>query len=210
HLIERLHEAMNGEKVATAYARQLVENEKKDPIEGFTRTFNYPEKSYVKSEEDVEKLGIKAYFCSNVCAMYRHSVYDELGGFVRHTIFNEDNIMAAGTLEAGYRIAYVAEAEVIHSHHYTYRQQFSRNFDLAVSQSQYRKIFDKVSSESEGIRLVVDTVKYLVETDQWYMIPDLVCRSGFKYAGYLLGKHYRSLPKDVVKMISMNKSYWER
>ena len=209
HLIERLRDAMEDEKVATAYARQLVENEKRDPIESFTRTFNYPEESAVKSREDIEKLGIKAYFCSNVCAMYRHRVYDELGGFVRHTIFNEDSIMAAETLKGDYRIAYVAEAGVIHSHHYTYRQQFSRNFDLAVSQRQYREIFDEVSSESEGIRLVKDTAKHLIDTDRWFLIPDLVFRSGFKYAGYLLGKHYRSLPKEVVKTLSMNKSYWK-
>ncbi len=207
-LIENLMKAMEDETVASAYARQLAGDDS-DEIEEFSREFNYPEESRVKSKEDLEELGIKAFFCSNVCALYRHRAYDEIGGFVRHTIFNEDSIMAANTIDAGYKIAYVAEATVVHSHRYTYRQQFSRNFDLAVSQQQYSKIFSRVSSESEGIRLVKDTMLHLIKNDQWYMIPDLVCRSGFKYAGYLCGKNYRRLPRDVVKMMSMNKSYWD-
>lgn len=36
----------------------------------------------------------KTFFCSNVCAMYRRSIYEKLGGFVKHTIFNEDMIFA--------------------------------------------------------------------------------------------------------------------
>ena len=163
----------------------------------------------VKSKEDLDELGIKTYFCSNVCALYKHRIYDELGGFVRHTIFNEDSIMAANTIDAGYKIAYVADATVVHSHRYTYRQQFSRNFDLAVSQEQYKRIFSRVKSESEGIKLVRDTAVHLIKNDQWFMLPDLICQSGFKYAGYLMGKKYRHFPRDVVKMMSMNKSYWD-
>ena len=118
--------------------------------------------------------------------------------------------MAAHIIDADYRIAYAAEATVVHAHRYTYRQQLSRNFDLAVSQQQYREIFSRVKSESEGIRLVKDTAKHLIDTDRWFMLPDLVCQTGFKYAGYLLGKNYRRLPRDIVKKLSMNKQYWEK
>ena len=208
HLIENLLKAMDDEDVATAYARQLP-NDEVGPIETFTREFNYPPESRVKSKEDLETLGIKTYFCSNVCALYRHAVYDELGGFVRHTIFNEDSIMAAGTIGAGYKIAYVAEATVVHAHKYTYRQQLSRNFDLAVSQRQYREIFDAVPSESEGKRLVKQTIRHLIKTGKWYLLPDLVFQSGFKYMGYFWGKRYRRLPKWLVRRLSMNKSYWK-
>ncbi len=209
HLIENLMKAMEDEEIATAYARQLP-NDEVGPIETYTREFNYPPESRIKSKEDIGVLGIKTYFCSNVCALYRHAVYDELGGFVRHTIFNEDSIMAAGTIGAGHKIAYVAEATVVHAHKYTYRQQLSRNFDLAVSQRQYREIFDAVPSESEGKRLVKMTVKHLMKTGRWYLLPDLVFQSGFKYMGYFLGKRYRRLPKWMVKRLSMNKAYWEK
>ena len=39
----------------------------------------------------------KTYFCSNVCAAYKKSIYEEIGGFVKKAIFNEDMIYA-GTM----------------------------------------------------------------------------------------------------------------
>ena len=85
-------------------------------IERYIRSFNYPKHSKTKALEDLEKMGIKTFFCSDVCATYRKSVYEKLGGFVDKTIFNEDMIMAAAMIRAEYNIAYVAEAKVIHSH----------------------------------------------------------------------------------------------
>lgn len=207
YLIEHMVHAMREDRVATAYGRQLPDD-KVGVIEHYTRQFNYPAESMTKSKEDLPRLGIKTYFCSNVCAMYRRSVYEEMGGFVLHTIFNEDMIMAAGVIQAGYEIAYVAEAAVVHAHKYTYRQQFTRNFDLAVSQRQYREIFDGVKSESEGMRLVKDTMKYLLSHGKWYLIPDLIFQSGFKFMGYRFGKKYDKLPRWLVKKCSMNKAYW--
>ena len=72
---------------------------------------------------------------------------------MRHTIFNEDMIYAAGLVKAGYGVAYEAEARVIHSHNYTGRQQLRRNFDLGVSQAQHPEIFRGVPSEGEDHRL---------------------------------------------------------
>lgn len=207
YLIEKLVDAMKKEEVATAYGRQLPDD-KVGVIEHYTREFNYPAKSYVKSKKDLEVMGIKTYFCSNVCAMYRRDVYEKMGGFVLHTIFNEDMIMASKVIQAGYKIAYVAEAKVVHAHKYTYRQQFTRNFDLAVSQRQYHEIFDSVKSESEGMRLVKNTMKFLFSHGKWYLVPDLILQSGFKFLGYRFGKKYDKLPMWLVKKCSMNPSYW--
>ena len=209
YLVERLLDKFEEEDVAASFARQLATDDV-GPIETYTRSFNYPGESSIRSQEDVEKLGIKAFFCSDVCAMYDHEVFDHIGGFVRRTIFNEDSIMAARLLEAGYRVAYAADARVFHAHRYTFRQNFSRNFDLAVSQAQYSEIFDKVSSESEGVKLVMQTAKHLKDTDRWFYIPELVIGSGCKYAGYLAGKHYKSMPRELVRALSMNKSYWDK
>lgn len=207
YLIENMVQAMEEEEAATAYGRQLPDDTV-GVIEHYTREFNYPAKSYVKSKKDLETMGIKTYFCSNVCAMYRKDVYEKMGGFVLHTIFNEDMIMASKVIQAGYKIAYVAEAMVIHAHKYTYRQQFTRNFDLAVSQRQYHEIFDAVKSESEGMRLVKNTMKYLFRHGKWYLVPDLIFQSGFKFLGYRFGKKYDKLPLWLVKKFSMNPSYW--
>ena len=208
-MIEYLVKALSEEKVAVAYARQLSD-EHATLVEHFTRNYNYPDTSLMKSEEDVEKLGIKTYFCSNVCAAYWRHIYDESGGFIKHTIFNEDMIFAGKRILAGDKVAYVAEAKVIHSHNYTGSQQFHRNFDLAVSQAQHQEVFEGVPSEGEGIRMVKATAKYLIRSGQPLEIWNLIYQSGCKYMGYFLGKRYEKLPKWLVLKCTSSPKYWKK
>ena len=136
-LLAELLKALDQEKnIAAAYARQLP-NAECSFVERYTRAFNYPDTSLVKTKADLDKYGIKTFFCSNVCAAYKKDIYEKQGGFVRRTIFNEDMIYAGGLIQAGYGIAYAAEARVIHSHNYNCMQQFHRNFDLGVSQAEH-------------------------------------------------------------------------
>lgn len=209
YLVENLLKGLEGENVVAAYARQLP-TEESNPIETYLREFNYPEESAVKSSKDIESRGIKAFFCSDVCCAYKREKYEELGGFVRHTIFNEDMIFAATAIKAGYEVAYVAEAKVVHAHNYTCMQQLRRNFDLGVSQADHPEIFEAVPSEGEGIKSVKATAQYLRDSGKIKWIPYLVCQSGFKYIGYRLGKSYRKFPEKYVMKLTMNKEYWEQ
>ncbi len=206
-LVEELLGQLQKENVAVAYARQLAEEDSSE-IEKYTRKFNYPEESVVKTQADLERLGLKTFFCSNVCAAYNRKIFDELGGFIKHTIFNEDMIYAAKAIEAGYGIAYTAEARVYHSHNYTNREQFHRNFDLGVSQAEHPEVFAAYPSESEGVRFVRKMIKHLTEVGLKRQIPHVIVQSGFKYLGYLSGKHYRSLPKKVALKLSGSREYW--
>lgn len=207
NLIDHLISVFDDERIGCAYARQLPADDC-DVIERYTRGFNYPDKSCVKAESSVETMGIKAFFCSNVCAAYRRSSYEDAGGFVKRAIFNEDMIMAGRMMKLGWKCAYVAEAEVIHSHNYSCIQQFKRNFDLAVSQADYPDVFEGIKSESEGIKLVSQTAAYLLRIRKPWLIVKLVVKSGFKYLGFLLGKNYKKLPKRLVVRCSSNPKYW--
>lgn len=207
YLVEELIRQVRQDKVAVAYARQLAA-ENSSEIEKYARNFNYPDQEAVKTREDLGRLGIKTFFCSNVCAAYDRKIFDELGGFVKHTIFNEDMIYAAKAVEAGYGIAYAAKAKVFHSHDYTNMEQFHRNFDLGVSQAEHPEVFEAYSSESEGIRFVLQLVRHLREKGHCRQIPHAVIQSGFKYIGYLFGKHYRSLPRKMVLRMSGSREYW--
>lgn len=208
-LIENLVNGLEQDKVVCAYARQMPK-EDCGIIESYQRLFNYPEKSCVKWGKDLPVLGIKTYFCSNVCCAYRRDVYDKLGGFVRQAIFNEDMIYASKAIQNGYGIAYVAEAKVYHSHNYTCKQQFKRNFDLGVSQAEHPEVFAEVPSEGEGIRSIKATMKYLRSMKQGKYIPKLVLHSGCKYLGYILGKNYKRLPDKWIMAFTMNREYWEK
>ncbi len=207
HLLEELVRPFAEEQVAATYARQLATKEV-GVIEQYTRTFNYPEQEQKKTKEDLKRLGIKTFFCSDVCAMYRKSVYEKMGGFVTKTIFNEDMIMASKMIQAGYAIVYAAKAKVYHAHKYTGLQQFQRNFDLGVSHREFSEIFDQVKSESEGIKMVKQTARYLWKQKQPFQIISLVWQSGCKFLGYRFGKKYDKLPMWFVKCCSSQKSYW--
>lgn len=207
-LLERLLEPLCTGKAAISYARQLP-NEDCGVIERYTRSFNYPAEPVYKSAADLPRYGIKTFFASNVCAAYDRQKYDALGGFVKKTIFNEDMIFARRAIDAGETIAYVAEAEVIHSHNYTGVQQFRRNFDLGVSHAQFPEVFEGMKTEGEGIRLVKQTAKHLCTIGKPWLIIKLFWNSFCKYAGYFLGKRYRKLPMNLVKRFSMNRDFWK-
>lgn len=209
YLVERLLAGLRDERTAVAYARQLP-GEKSGEIERYTRRFNYPEESVVKTKADLPQLGIKTFFCSNVCAAYKREIFDALGGFVNRAIFNEDMLYAAKAVQADYGIAYVAEACVYHSHNYNYRQQFHRNFDLGVSQADHPEVFAAYPSESEGLRLLKGTAAHLRKKGMGNKIPGVILQCAFKYAGYLCGKKYRCLPKRLVLAMSSNKDYWRQ
>ncbi len=207
-MLGELLKPFKNEKVGMTYARQLAGKES-GVIESYTRIFNYPRESCVKSAENLKTMGIKTFFASNVCAAYRRDIFDELKGFTSHTIFNEDMIYARGLINAGYSIAYAAKAQVEHSHNYSGPGQFRRNFDLGVSHADHPEVFAGLSTESEGLRLVKKTCGHLCRQRKPWLIVKLFWQSGCKYGGYFLGKRYKSLPKGLVRRFSMNKGYWK-
>ena len=207
YLVETLLDCFNMPDVAAAYARQLP-NKDCRIIEKLARDFNYPSVSRIKYRADIEEMGIKAFFCSDVCAMYDRKKYLEQGGFIRRTIFNEDMIMAYRFLMAGYGVYYKAEAKVYHSHNYTNMQQLHRNFDLGVSQTDNSEVFGSISSESEGIRYIKRMTRLLVREGAAYYIPYFYINSAFRLVGYKLGKGYKKLPERLVLACTMNRNYW--
>lgn len=206
-LIEELVEPFDDPEVWAAYARQLP-NEDCREVEKYTRSFNYPEQSMVKTKEDLDRLGIKTFFCSNVCAAWRREKYLELDGFVKHTIFNEDMILAGTMIKQGGKIAYCAKAKVIHSHNYSAFQQFHRNFDLAVSQTMYPEVFGGIRSESEGIKLVKKSLSYCIKIGKPWLMIQVVTQSAGKLLGYKMGQRYRSLPMWLILRCTMSPSFW--
>ncbi|MCR5674924.1 MAG: glycosyltransferase [Lachnospiraceae bacterium] len=193
---------------AVAYARQLPA-EGASEAERFTRSFNYPPQSSVKKRADEKRLGIKASFASNVCAMYRREIFEQLGGFAAPAIFNEDMVFAHAALHAGYAVCYCAEARVFHSHNYSAAAQFHRNFDLGVSQAMHPEVFAGVSSEKEGRRLVTGTVAHLRRHGAGRQIPAWLWGCVARYAGFLLGKHYRWLPRKLILQCTNQRSFWK-
>ena len=210
YLVEKLLSGFRrADNIAVSYARQLP---KKDcnRIEQITREFNYPAQSRVQTSDDIEELGIKAYFCSDVCAMYDTSIYRSLGGFKAPAIFNEDMVYAAGALDAGYAVSYCADALVYHSHNYTGMQYYRRNFDLGVSQADHPEIFERFNVKGTGMQLVRKSLAQICRRGTPADIIRLVYYSGMKYLGFRKGKNYHKLSLKSCLKHTSDKEYWNR
>lgn len=151
--LENLIRPLSEEKVAVVTGRQLPKSDA-FPMEKLVRTFNYPSESHIRSEKDVDQMGIKAFFCSDVCAAYNRKTYLELGGFDYPLKTNEDMFFAAKAIRSGYRVAYAADALVFHSHNFTPKEQYERNRIQGYEIERHRPILGEVSQESEGMKLV--------------------------------------------------------
>lgn len=208
-LVEKLLKCFGEEEVGAAYARQMAA-QNASFTETYLRLHNYPAESVKKTKADKERLGIKTYMISNACAMYRRSRYEELGGFVTDTIFNEDMIYGAALIEAGDAICYCASARVYHTHNYGLKAQFKRSFDLAVSQTDYPEVFRKVSSEREGLRYVKGAAAYCMSQKRYGDLIAFLADAVARYAGFFLGKQYRFLPEKLVRACTLQPAYWEK
>lgn len=117
-------------------------------------------------------------------------------------------ILAGRFIQAGGKIAYCADAQVIHSHNYSASDQFHRYFDLAVSQAMHPEVFGGVSSESEGMRLVMKSIRHCLRIKKPWLVFTVVTQNAGKFLGYKLGRRYEKLPKRVIRMCTMNQTFW--
>lgn len=209
HFIETLMQGFEQDHVAVTYARQLP---RKEALlsEKLVREFNYPPASCYKDVTMMKELGIKTFFCSDVAALYDRKIFNELGGFLKKTIFNEDMIFAHRAIECGYAVYYNADAKVYHSHHYTGKEQFRRNFDIGVSQADHPEVFENVSSEKEGSHLVKHVVKELFRHGKPFEVFSFGYQCVMKYLGFRMGKSYRKLSMKRIRRYTMNPYYWEK
>ena len=195
-------------EIAAVCGRQLP-HLNANPLATHARLFNYPAQSKIKNKEDIDSLGIKVAFMSNSFAAYRKSVFEQLGGFPDNTILAEDMHLTARIIQAGYKVAYCAEAQVFHSHNYSLIQEFQRYFDTGVFQQKESWIQDQFGKVSgEGKKFVISELRFLLKNNVAW-IPKALLSTLFKYIGFKLGSKWNKLPMSVVKKLSMHKGYWK-
>mgnify|MGYP002361221819 FL=1 len=195
--------------IAISYGRQLP-HKNAGAIAAHARLFNYPAMSAIKSKKDIPQLGIKTTFCSDSFACYRRSDLLAIGGFKSDLILGEDAHVAARLILADKKIAYVAEAQVYHSHDYSVTQDFKRYFDIGVFHAQEVAIFSQFGSASgEGVRFVKSELRYVYQKHQFLLVLSVIVRTFAKYIGYKLGRYERWLPTYVKRMLSMHRMYWQ-
>ncbi len=153
HAIENLLKGFEKKDVAGVYGRQIA-YEDASAYEKLTRNFNYSSKEKIWREEDIETLGVKSYFFSNVFAAYLRSAYEQVGGFDHGIMTNEDMLIAAKFIHSGFALAYAPDAKVYHSHRFTLKEDFRRNYKIGFIMEQYKDRLKGADSNSEGFRMV--------------------------------------------------------
>jgi rhamnosyltransferase len=196
-------------KVGVAYGRQ-VPRPGAGAIERHARLFNYPDVGAVHTMNDAARLGIKAAFCSNSFAAWRRSALLAVGGFPSPCILGEDMLTAARFLQAGYGVAYCADARVVHSHALTAGGEARRYFDIGVMHADNPWLLQAFGSAGgEGFRFVRSEGHYLATHGAFLRIPEALSRDVVKLAAYRLGRAYRLLPRNWRRRMSMNPGYWD-
>ena len=194
--------------IGCAYGRQIA-TAKASVSARFLRAFNYPPYSEIRSFAARERLGFATIFCSNSFAAWRKSALEKIGYFGDDTIFGEDCRAVAKLLEAGFCIAYAAEARVEHSHDYTLAEEFRRSFDIGVFHARESWLLTTFGQPvGRGKGLVLKQSEELLRAGKIGTLAATVCRNGMKALGYLLGRRYPLLPRRLCRLFSMNRRWW--
>lgn len=151
-------------QVALVSGRQIPKKDARR-FEQLVREYNYPDRTIVRSREDLPVYGIKTFFASDVCSVYRRDAYLSCGGFDRVGT-NEDMLMAAKLIAAGHKVVYEPTAAVFHSHNLSLYQQFNRNKVVGEFLEEHAADLMSASEIGEGSRLVKYVASSLLSEKQ--------------------------------------------
>jgi len=192
-LIERLVDMLKSTpKMAVVYGRQLP-RENATYMERLVRDYNYPAEGHVYEAKDISAHGIKTFFMSDVCALYRRNIYEKIGGFETDIKTNEDMFYAASAISNGYAVGYAADAEVVHSHNFSLKEQYRRNYIQGYEIERHKQLLssasgENVSQNSEGIKLVKVVTKKMLSKGRVFSWIHFGFDCCARYAGNYMGR----------------------
>ena len=194
-------------KAAVSYARQIP-RPGSTIFESFPREFNYGEQYQLRSKSDINTYGVYTFFCSNSCAAWSNIALDEVGGF-SPTLTNEDYITCAKLLMNKYKVAYVPEAVVTHSHDYTLKQEFQRMYDTGYVRSERLWIQELVGSANKRGSIYFQKLIIKLWRESPLLIPYAIIQTLVKLLGYKIGFRSLKFPEYFKKFFSGQKYYWD-
>lgn len=187
HWAEELLKPFEDERVAAVCGRQIARPEAR-AAERAIRDFRYGAQSYAWDKTDLPRLGVRSYLISDVCAAYRRESYLAVGGFEHPILTNEDMLIAADFLNAGYRLAYSAQAKVWHSHDHTLRQEYLRNRRVGEFLVRYRDRLGDTGETGEGFKLVKQVTQTLLREGKGGELLPFWANCGARLLGNRAGK----------------------
>lgn len=207
--IVALLRSFNDPDVMMAYGRQLP-REGAGIIESHARYYNYPDRSIIKDQTTIRSLGFKTVFSSNSFAAYRVSALCKLGGFAGNTVCSEDVLFSAKIVFWGGRVAYVAEAQTIHSHYFGMVQEFRRSFDIGAFHSMEPWILVNYGAVfGEGFRFFFSQARFVLSRSPRLIVESTI-RCVIRYLGYTLGRRFKYILPSLRPILGCNTGYWQK
>lgn len=206
-MLEKLICPILEQQASVSYGRQIPHAEA-GFFEAFPRYFNYPETDHIRSLQDISIYGVYTFFCSNSCAAYLNRALDEVGG-IPSVLFGEDTVVVAKLLHRHHKIAYVALAEVKHSHRYSLKQEFSRHFDIGLARYSYQDLLSIAGKDTKRGKAYARAMFQELARIDPFLIPYGVAQSLAKLLGYRLGRASLRAPRWFKQLFSSQAYYWK-
>ena len=184
--LEKLVSPIINNEADACYSRQLT---KFNNIEKYTRESNYPEKSIIKTKDDIDKLGLKTFFFSDASSAINRKVFEKLNYYDNENLpINEDMYIAYKLIMNGYRIKYCADSVVYHSHNFKLKELYYR-YKLTGKFFKKYNYIDNFGTNKSGGGLAKYILKRAIQDKNikvlFRFIPDMAAR----YIGMKVGKN---------------------
>lgn len=175
---------INGEADA-CYSRQLT---KYNNIEKYTRESNYPDKSIIKTKDDIEKLGLKTFFFSDASSAISTKVFKKLKGYDGKNLpINEDMYIAYKLIMNGYKIKYCADSVCYHSHNFKLKELYDR-YKLTGKFFKENSYIDNFGTNKSGGGLAKYILKRSLEDKNIKVLIRFVPDMAARFIGMKVGK----------------------
>lgn len=187
--LENLIQFISSDKnLGVVYGRQEVDLTKGNLFEYYARSFNYSTRSYKRTKTDVSEFGIKTVFSSDAFAIYNLVNLQQVDFFENTKEVSEDMLVAHKMVEAGKSVGYCAEAKVYHTHNYNILDEYKRYKEIGKFYKKQSSVINQYGkTSSNGIKLALGEMLFLLNHKKAYLIPKSVARNAAKFIGHKVG-----------------------
>ena len=187
HWMQTLVEPLQDSAVAGSYARQIP-RANADPLIRFFLASTYGSQPARRRVYQGQAVRIDEIFFSNVSSAIRRDVWERFP-FRDDVIMSEDQYWAYDVLTAGYDVVYHPAASVYHSHNYSLRSLFLRNWNSGASLRGL--IAESPAAIAErGLNYVMGQAAYLIRNGRAHWLPYMLIYEATKALGFSMGMRF--------------------
>lgn len=172
-------------KCEAAFSRQIT---KYNNIEKYTREKNYPEKSYIVSKNDLDTMGLRTFFFSDASSAINTRIFKKLNGYDNKNLpISEDMYIAYKIIMNGYKIKYVADSVVYHSHDFKLKELYDR-YKLTGKFFKQNSYLDNYGTNKSGGGLAMHILKRAIQDKNVKVLIRFPFDMGARFIGMKVGK----------------------